>query len=166
MRRVIAVSADIALTARPIDRAAFAPFGDLVDVEPSGIRTDKIGGIENLRGDARFHLSTARIVPSSLPLRLVELERHAFTSQSFLPLEASRYLVCVAANDPDGWPDMTTLRAFTVPAGTGITYRAGTWHHPMIALETPASFAVIMWCGADANEEFVDLGKPVTVNTA
>jgi hypothetical protein len=34
----------------------------------------------------------------------------------------------------------------------------------MIALDTPASFAIVMWCGEDANEEFVDLARPVTVN--
>jgi ureidoglycolate lyase len=164
MRKVIPVTGKIALTATPIDRAAFAPFGNLIDVELSGARTDKIGGIANRRADAQFHLSTARIAPAAFPLALVELERHPFTSQSFLPLEASRYLVCVAANDPNGWPDVNTLRAFTVPAGTGITYSAGTWHHPMIALDAPASFAIVMWCGEDANEEFVDLAHPIAVN--
>jgi ureidoglycolate lyase len=163
MRRVISVPGDIALAVSPIDKDAFAPFGELIDFEPSGTRTDKIGGIANQRADARFHLSTARIAPTSLPLSLSELERHPFSSQSFLPLDASRYLICVAGNDPGGWPDLQSLRAFAVPKGVGITYRAGTWHHPMIALDTPASFAIVMWCGDDANEEFVDLSRPVTV---
>lgn len=163
MRRIIPVSGHLSPALEPIDRDSFAPFGDLIDVDSSGIRTDRIGGIDNRRADARFHLSTIRIAPAALPLDIVELERHAFTSQSFLPLEVSRYLVCVAANDPDGWPDMRTLRAFTVPKKVGITYRAGTWHHPMIALDTPASFAIAMWCGEDANEEFVDLSRPVTI---
>jgi ureidoglycolate lyase len=166
MRKVIPVPGEIALTAIPIGRGAFAPFGDLIDVDAAGRRMDRIDGIANLHADAQFHLSTARIAPVSPPLTLMELERHPFTSQSFLPLEASRYLVCVAANDPGGWPDMQSLRAFTVPAGIGITYRAGTWHHPMLALDAPASFAIVMWCGADANEEFVDLGKPVTIREA
>jgi ureidoglycolate lyase len=164
MRKVIPVSEGITLFAEPINATSFAPFGHLIDVEPSGSRTDRIGGIENGRADAAFHLSTIRIDPVTLPFQIVELERHAHTSQSFLPLKASRYLVCVAANDADGWPDMKTLRAFTVPAGTGITYRPGTWHHPMIALDAPASFAIVMWCGEDRNEEFIDLNRPVTVN--
>jgi ureidoglycolate lyase len=163
MRKIIPVAEDTALCAEPINASFFARFGHLIDVEPSGIRTDRIGGIENGREDAAFHLSTIRIDPTALPFEIVELERHAYTSQSFLPLDASRYLVCVAANDQDGWPEMKTLRAFIVPAGTGITYRAGTWHHPMIALDMPASFAIVMWCGEDANEEFVDLSRPVTV---
>jgi ureidoglycolate lyase len=166
MRRIVQIRSDNVLTAEPIDRAGFAPFGDLIDVEASGLRTDRIAGIENRRADARFHLSTIRIAPVALPLEIVELERHVFTSQSFLPLVASRYLVCVAKNDSDGWPDLQTLRAFAVPAGIGITYRAGTWHHPMLALDTPSSFAIVMWCGDDGNEEFVDLSRPVRIAPA
>jgi len=166
MRRVIPVPEDIAVAAAPIDRNGFAPFGTLVDVEMSGMRTDRIDGIENRRPNALFHLSTVAIEPTPLPLAIVELERHVFTSQTFLPFAASRYLICVAADDAHGGPDLQTLRAFTVPSGVGITYRPGTWHHPMVALDAPASFAIIMWCGEDANEEFVGLSRPIGVHAS
>jgi len=164
MRKVILTEANLNIRAALIGKDAFAPFGELIDIIPSGERTDMIGGIENLQTHSKFHLSTIRIAQSSLPLTIKVMERHSFSSQSFLPLDATRYLVCVAESDPDGWPDTKTLRAFIVPKGVGITYRAGIWHHPMIALDDAASFAIMMWCGDDANEEFVDLGSPVAIS--
>ncbi len=163
MRKVIGVEGPPEIRAVPIDRDAFAQFGDLVDVVASGDRTGMAGGIENRQTNVRFHLSTIRIAPSPAPLAINVMERHSFSSQTFLPLDAARYLLCVAQDDPDGWPDLKTLRAFVVPKGTGITYRAGTWHHPMIALDDAASFAIMMWCGDELDEEFVDLEKPVTI---
>lgn len=164
MRRVIRVAEDLVIRATPVGKEAFAPFGELIDIAPSGERTEMIGGIENRQTNAGFHLSTIRVAPSGLPFTITVLERHSFSSQSFLPLDAMRYLVCVAENDPDGWPDLKTLRAFIAPKGVGITYRAGTWHHPMVALDDAASFAIVMWYGDNANEEFVDLDNPVVIS--
>jgi ureidoglycolate lyase len=59
---------------------------------------------------------------------------------------------------------LTTLRAFIVPGSTGVTYRTGTWHHPMVALDRPASFAVLMWSGDELDEELVDFDKAVAVS--
>ena len=36
------------------------------------------------------------VEPTALPATLEKMERHRFSSQTFLPLDASRYLVCVA----------------------------------------------------------------------
>jgi ureidoglycolate lyase len=163
MRKLIETATELQIRAAPISKDEFAPFGNLIDIVPSGDRTDMIGGIENRQTNAKFHLSTIRIAPSVLPLTITMMERHSFSSQSFLPLDAARYLLCVAESGRDGWPDMKTLRSFIVPSGVGVTYRAGTWHHPMVTLDDAASFAIMMWCGDDANEEFVDLENPVTV---
>jgi len=163
MRRVITIDESIRLQASPITGDAFAPFGTLIDVVASGERTDKADGIEHHQANPTFHLSTIGIAPSSLPFSITMMERHEFTSQSFLPLDAARYLLCVAKNDSDGWPIITSLRAFIVPKSVGITYRTGVWHHPMIALDEPASFAITMWYGDKPNEEFVDLSNPVTI---
>lgn len=94
-----------------------------------------------------------------LPIRI--LERHPFTTQTFIPLGAAdsrrryryRYLVVVAPSLPPGGPDdggllpvpgsgrgrrglpdVRGLRAFVGSAGQAVTYGAGTWHAPMVAL--------------------------------
>lgn len=82
------------------------------------------------------------------------LERHPFTAQTFSPVKstASKYLVIVAPSLPPsdqdqhlpvpvgpglpgrGLPDLRGLRAFVVSNDQAVTYGAGTWHAPMLAL--------------------------------
>lgn len=154
----------IAVQARIADPVAFAPFGELI-ASPSNLpNIDFSSTLENQRGNAKTTLYTTIVEPVALPLMLEKMERHRFSSQTFLPLEASRYLVCVAPHDKDGRPDPALLQAFIVPTGVGITYRANVWHHPMMALDRTASFAVVMWRdGSEGDEEFVDLAEPLRV---
>ncbi len=121
------------------------------------MRRDHSAGLSSLRGPAAPYLSTITVAPVALPFVAEVLERHAFSSQTFLPLTAAAYLVIVAP-DAGGRPDTAGLEAFIVPGALGITYHAGTWHHPMAALERPACFAIWMWCdGTPGDEEVVRL---------
>ena len=59
---------------------------------------------------------------------------------------------------------MARARALLAGPGHGVTYRAGTWHHPMAALDGPAGFAVLLWTdGSEGDEEFVDVA-PFTID--
>jgi ureidoglycolate lyase len=154
----------IAMKARIVDPVAFAPFGELIASPNSLPNIDFSGALENQRAGASTTLYTTIVEPVALPLTIDKMERHRFSSQTFLPLAASRYLVCVAPHDRDSRPDPTLIQAFIVPAGVGITYRANVWHHPMMALDRRASFAVVMWRdGSAGDEEFVDLVEPLRV---
>lgn len=92
------------------------------------------------------------------------LERHPYTTQSFLPLglaahEARQraYLVIVAPTLPanpgeplryrteHGGPDLSGVKAFFAHGGQGVTYSAGTWHSPMIAIGGTVDFVVLQW---------------------
>ncbi|WYZ41800.1 hypothetical protein EsH8_V_000695 [Colletotrichum jinshuiense] len=90
--------------------------------------------------------------------RVTVLERHPFTTQTFVPFAASAgassaaYLVIVAPTLPTpspqtetlpapqtggkgrGLPDLKGLKAFVAYPGQAVTYGAGTWHAPMVAL--------------------------------
>lgn len=57
--------------------------------------------------------------------RVEVLERHEYTSQTFLPLGggAARYLVIVALPGKEGKPDLKTLRAFTATSAQAFTYK-------------------------------------------
>jgi ureidoglycolate lyase len=37
------------------------------------------------------------------------------------------------------------LAAFVCGPGQGVNYHLGVWHHPIIALEAPAEFAMLAW---------------------
>ncbi|KAI1081088.1 ureidoglycolate hydrolase [Whalleya microplaca] len=210
------------LTAEPLTREAFAPFGDVLanprpafrpsntppstiaaGVLPLGavsanqgtaIQYRGLGSIHNLYAQApgggqaasprvtMFVCEARQLTPvrgdgdgdEGFAVRV--LERHPFTTQTFVPLTADqgkRYLVIVApslapsAADADlpvpsssasssssspapvpggssssvpprlpgrGLPDVSGLRAFIATGEQAVTYGAGTWHAPMVAL--------------------------------
>ena len=143
------------ITASEMDAGSYAPYGALVRAGDAasgrdanyGTATawDALAVLENRRGErARASASVFRSRPyegRSMPL--LRLERHADSTQLFVPMSASRYLVVVALGDDA--PDLATLRAFIVPGGSGIAYAPGTWHHPMVALDTQADFVNVVF---------------------
>ncbi|GAA93763.1 uncharacterized protein L969DRAFT_608810 [Mixia osmundae IAM 14324] len=81
------------------------------------------------------------------PWTVKVLERHQYSSQSFVPISLpanGRYLVIVA-QDKGGKPDLTSLRAFLAGGSQGISYAANVWHHPMIALDTVTDFTCLVY---------------------
>ncbi|GHD57169.1 ureidoglycolate lyase [Thalassobaculum fulvum] len=151
------------LVAEPITEAAFAPFGQLLALPTEAGRVDYSAFAENLRpGKASVCFRTSLTAPSSLPLKTRVMERHAFSSQAFLPVDVARYVVMVAPDAADGGPDLSGARLFLVDGRTGINYRAGVWHHPMTVLDRDAVFATVMFNdGGDRDEDWADL--PVEV---
>jgi ureidoglycolate lyase len=86
------------------------------------------------------------------------MERHLHSSQSFIPIEAGRWLVLVAPHGADGGPDMTRARAFLARPDQGVTYGADVWHHPSTVFDRIARFAIVMWKdGTSADDEFVEV---------
>lgn len=150
----------------PLRAEAFAPFGDVLEAPPEPGRHFFGNGLANRRPGAAPSLALAH-VPSleTLPLVATRMERHEFSSQSFIALDVARWLVIVAPKAANGRPDTTRARAFLAGHGQGVTYRVDTWHHPLTVLDRPARFAVLIWLERSAtDEEFVTLDRAFTVN--
>jgi ureidoglycolate lyase len=146
------------LVAEPITEEAFAPFGRILRRPPSAGRSDYTDSLMNRRDGATPCFRTSLTEPSALPLSTRTMERHEFSSQAFLPVDAGRYLVMVAPKAADGGPDIDGARLFVVDGTTGISYDADVWHHPMTVLDRPATFATVMFNdGGSGDEEFVEL---------
>lgn len=155
----------VRLIPEPLSTERFAPYGDVL-VAPSDFgRVFFDSALQNLRPGARPSLSiTHTAAQEQWPLEITRMERHEFSSQSFVPLAVSRWLILVTASDADGGPDALQLRAFVAGPRHGVTYHAGTWHYPLNPLDGAAQFAVLMWCdGTSADEEFRALSEPVVV---
>ncbi|MCY1041494.1 ureidoglycolate lyase [Corallococcus sp. bb12-1] len=142
------------IVARPLTPEAFAPFGDVVSAglksgasanQGTAVRFDWSAKLESDRAGAKPNLAVFRSVPQPLPFQVKLLEHHPRSSQAFLPMRCSRFLVCVAPTSPSGGPDLDGLVAFVCGPGQGINYHRGVWHHPIIALDTPAEFAMLAW---------------------
>ena len=153
------------IAALPLTASAFAPYGQVIERPAGAGRIYSSEALATSRAHAKPSLSIAHM-PALAATRLdaVKMERHEFSSQSFVPIDVSRYLVMVAPHGKDGRPDHTRLTAFLARGDQGVTYGQNVWHHPMTALDRPASFAIFMWLdGGRGDEEFADLPHPVTI---
>jgi ureidoglycolate lyase len=127
-----------------ITAQAFAPYGDLLVAPAETGRFDFVARFENHRPHVRTNIALVRCNSVAGQLRVDEMECHPFSSQTFLPLDVSDYLVVVALDDGGGRPDLSTLAAFRVNHPLGINYHLGTWHIGMIALSRPGTFALLI----------------------
>ena len=103
------------------------------------------------------------------------LERHPFTTQTFVPLgvaandPGTRFLLIVAPSLPDSLPaktasgssiqihpppDLCNLKAFVAHGGQAVTYGVGTWHAPMVVLgRQRVDFVVTQFVSGVAEED-------------
>ncbi len=140
------------IRALPLTVDGFAPFGDVVSAglkagasanQGSAVRFNHCSPLVNARPQAGANLAVFRSMPKALPFELRLLEKHPHSTQVFLPMKCSRFLVCVAPALLGGAPDIAQLRAFICSAGQGVSYRPDTWHHPILALDDVAEFAMV-----------------------
>ncbi|MFZ4405892.1 MAG: ureidoglycolate lyase [Paracraurococcus sp.] len=147
------------LKAEPLTSAAFLPYGEVIECPARPGRTYFEDALSSLRPAARGSISlTVKAPLTALPLRSTTMERHEFSSQSFVPQEAGRWLAIVAPHAAAGGPDMDRARAFLCRPDQGVTYGANVWHHPFTVLDREARFVIFMWRdGTSSDEEFVEV---------
>ncbi|MDQ7976566.1 ureidoglycolate lyase [Paraburkholderia sp. SARCC-3016] len=132
-----------------LTREAFAPFGDVIELD--GARHYPINGgtTERYHDLARVDvgaengrplINVFRGQPHALPIEISMMERHPLGSQAFLPVGDVRYAIVVA---PAGDLDPLRLRAFMTHGWQGVNYAKGVWHHPLLALDRVSDFIVI-----------------------
>ncbi|WP_248322284.1 ureidoglycolate lyase [Caballeronia sp. Sq4a] len=151
------------LAIEPLTRAAFEPFGDVIELD--GAKQIPI----NLGTTIRFHdlckvdvtdeggrtlVNLFRGQPRVLPFEVKMMERHPLGSQAFIPLDERPYLVVVA---PAGELDESQIRAFVTRGWQGVNYAKGVWHHPLIALDKVSDFIVVDRGGEGLNLNEQDL---------
>lgn len=158
-----------AIPIEPLTRDAFAPFGQVIELEGSKHFPINGGTTERFHDLAKVELggvhprpmiSIFRGQPFALPIRLTQVERHPVGSQAFYPLSNRSFLVIVAL-DHDGTPQLP--RAFRTAAGQGVNIAMNTWHAALTALEAVSDFIVVDRGGdGDNYEEFI-FDVPFTV---
>ena len=162
--------------AQPLESAAFAPFGDVIEALGNSNaanqgRAERFDAPLNLANTdprvPRLHTAIYRIKQSTLPFELKLVERHPLSSQLFFPNSGARFLVCACANLADGEPDLTTLQAFIGARHQGIVWRKGTWHSPFAALDADGDFLMQQWQGGSAEDcEEHHFESPFLINGA
>lgn len=152
----------IPLSLEPLTKAAFAQFGDVIEATAGAFHHINGGMVERYHDLAtlaliaeggRAGISIMRAKPYALPLEAVFLERHPLSSQAFIPMKATTFIVVVAPPGPT--VDLSGVRAFVARPGQGVNYAAGVWHHVLLPTE-PCDFVVVDRIGPGPNcDKFV-----------
>jgi ureidoglycolate lyase len=152
------------LPAKPLTAEGFAGFGQVLS-PPSRSERRYFGELlQSSRPNARLDLSFTTLTGTALPLRLSLFERHLHSSQAFIPLDVSRYLVTVCPDNGQGQPHVAAAVSFVAHGSQTVLYDTGTWHHPMVALDRTGQFAIAMWSAGDGeDEELVPLTEAIEV---
>ncbi|NGM86230.1 ureidoglycolate lyase [Parapusillimonas sp. SGNA-6] len=158
------------LLVEPLTRAAFAPFGDVIETADDLLHfpindgnTERYHDLADIDPgpDGRAIVSLFRGKPRTLPFDVVIMERHPKGSQAFIPLSGRPYLAVVApAGDA---PTAADLRAFLCQADQGVNYARGVWHHPLLALEQTSDFLVIDRSGPGDNCDVITLDEGAVI---
>ncbi len=154
------------LRIEPLTRAAFAPFGEVIETAGAEMRLinggttkrfHRLATTEVAGHDARIILSLFRGQPRAMPYTVDMMERHPLGTQAFYPLSGRPWLVVVAPDD-NGQP--ARPRVFLAGGDQGVQYGRNVWHHPLMALDAVSDFLVADHDGpadrpaADNLEEF------------
>jgi len=105
----------------PLDAAAFAPFGTVVALDH--IADDPAAAALPVPFSAHEPAQLLHVrFPPAEPA-FTEVERHHFTDQAFVPLEARPVIMAVGTA-----PRPEAMRAFLMDGRQGVVLRAGVWH--------------------------------------
>ena len=156
------------VTAAPLTRAAFAPFGDVLDMSGphypinAGMteRYHDLARVEATGPNARVLISIFRGQPYAFPLTLKMVERHPFGSQAFMPLGGQPFLVVVCADGADG---PGTPHAFVTEPGQGVSYPRNAWHGVLTPIGAAQDFLVVDRGGDGVNVEEHVFDDPWTI---
>ncbi|MHC1549789.1 ureidoglycolate lyase [Phyllobacterium sp. K27] len=149
----------ITLEVLPLTKAAFAPFGDVIETAEAELRLINGGTTERYHDLAKVDVTgeQARVLINIFrgqafapPIDILMLERHPLGSQAFYPLQNLPFLV-VVAEDEAGCPGKPV--AFLAQGSQGVNYHRNVWHHPLISLQQTSDFMVVDRGGEGNNLE-------------
>ena len=138
----------------PVTKAAFEPFGWLVETGDSGRAANNgtahrhdihAHAAADVRPGTRFVTSIFAAKRQQPNAAITMLERHVNSVQLIMPLDGAGHIVVVSQAREDGTPELSTLAAFSFSASQGMIYRRGLWHHPIMAVGADARFLVQSW---------------------
>ncbi len=150
----------IEISSKPLSASAFAPFGDILDVdgEPDKIiNQGKCGRYHDKAAldfgpQGRAGASVFKSEVRTLPYTIDMMERHPEGTQAFIPMSMNPFLI-VVAGDEGGKPGVP--EAFVSAPGQGINFHRNVWHGVLTPLHEPGLFTVVDRIGNTPNlEEF------------
>jgi len=83
--------------------------------------------------DKECRVNIFKSIKRIFPLEINMLENHPLSSQAFIPLQKTNFIVVVSPVSDK--PDLNLIEAFHVSPEEGINFKPKVWHFPLIATE-------------------------------
>ena len=140
-----------------ISKSNFSAYGDLIstdDINPMDInagyakRFDDLANVDTSIDGGKTVVSIFSALKRTFPMKIDMMEKHPLGSQAFMPMKETTFLSFVAP--PGEFPEISKIQSFIIPAKTGINYKPGIWHFPLISTED-TDFLVIDRKGSGKN---------------
>jgi len=127
---------------KSITKDNFSLYGDLITTKDKSSKeinnntTESffdLANIEILGDDKRSRLNIFNTKKRIFPLKIDMLEMHPLSSQIFLPITKTDFIVLVAPINKK--PDVQKIECFKISNGDGINFKPLVWHFPLISIE-------------------------------
>ena len=139
----------IRIKPKRINKQNFRKFGQIIDTSKKRYlrinngyakRYDNLGKIDTSTKKGKTIISIFSAKKRKFPMKVDMMEKHPLGSQAFIPMSETNFLVFVAPKGKK--PNTKKIKSFIVPKQTGINYKPGIWHFPLISLKN-MNFLVI-----------------------
>ena len=139
----------IIIKPKKISNKNFKKFGEVIStkkIKPININNGYAKRFDNLckintslkKGNTIMSIFSAR--KRKFPMNIKMMEKHPLGSQAFIPMKETKFLVFVAPKGKK--PNVKKIESFIIPKQTGINYKPGIWHFPLISIKN-MNFLVI-----------------------
>ena len=132
-----------------ISRSNFSAYGDLIStdgINPMDInsgyakRFNNLANVDTSNDGGKTIVSIFSSLKRTFPMKIDMMEKHPLGSQAFIPMKETTFLSFVAPLGES--PEINKIQSFIIPPKTGINYKPGVWHFPLISTED-TNFLVI-----------------------
>ncbi len=118
----------------------FKKFGEVIStkkIKPININNGYAKRFDNLckintslkKGNTIMSIFSAK--KRKFPMNIKMMEKHPLGSQAFVPMSKTKFFVFVAPKGKK--PNAKKIKSFIVPKQTGVNYKPGIWHFPLIS---------------------------------
>ena len=139
----------IIIKPKKITSKNFKKFGEVIStkkIKPININNGYAKRFDNLckintslkKGNTIMSIFSTR--KRKFPMNIKMMEKHPLGSQAFIPMKETKFLVFVAPKGKK--PNVKKIKSFIIPKQTGINYKPGIWHFPLISIKN-MNFLVI-----------------------
>ena len=139
----------IIIKPKKITNKNFKKFGEVIStkkIKPINInngyakRFDSLCKINTSLKKGNTIMSIFSTRKRKFPMNIKMMEKHPLGSQAFIPMKETKFLVFVAPKGKK--PNVKKIESFIIPKQTGINYKPGIWHFPLISIKN-MNFLVI-----------------------